>query len=341
MIKGIAKRFTSFLLTALLIIQIIPAMVMPSRAADYTPSGNFTYADYFDVTATIGTEGKGTASASGGTYTITATYEKGTCSNTDYTTTLTLTATADFDSLTVTAAMISGRDYSCTVKGTNLSSGSSTTVSMAKGQKIVLSIKSDDSTAGKATVTLSNVVVTVKNPDTVFSTPVNGSYTIYYAGESLAYDTVYQRPSSTNYQLVASPSEGYEFLGWYDENNNELSRSASFSYQGLENHTIRAIFMHAGSAVYYVKGAFGTFYDRFDLGIAATGNGGVLVVYKDGTLAGSTGQSSFSIPSGKTLLIPCDDAATVYTTEPRKTSTAYVAPTVFRTLTIPVLGLNS
>ena len=93
--------------------------------------------------------------------------------------------------------------------------------------------------------------------------------------------------------------------------------------------------MHAGSAVYYVKGAFGTFYDCFDLGIAATGNNGVLVVYKDGTLSGSTGQSSFSIPSGKTLLIPCDDAATVYTTSPRSTSNVYVTPTVFRTLTIP------
>ena len=206
---------------------------------------------------------------------------------------------------------------------------------MAKGQTIVLSIKSDGSTQGRATVTLSNVVVTVKNPDTVFSTPVNGSYTIFYAGESLTYDTVYQRPSSSNYQLVASPSAGYEFLGWYDETNSELSSSASFSYQGLEDHTIRAVFMHAGSAVYYVKGAFGTFYDCFDLGIAATGNNGVLVVYKDGTLAGSTAQSSFSVPSGRTLLIPCDDAATVYTTSPRSTSNVYVAPTVFRTLTIP------
>ena len=179
MIKGITKRFTSFLLTALLIIQIIPAVILPSHAAEsYVPTGNFTYADYFDVTATIGTAGHGTAAANGGTYTRTATYESGSCGNTDHTTTLTLTATADFDSLTVAAASSSGSSFSCTVKGTSLSSGSSTTVSMTKGQKIVLSIKSNGSTQGRATVTLSNVVVTVKNPDTVLSPPVNGSYTI-------------------------------------------------------------------------------------------------------------------------------------------------------------------
>ena len=328
------KRRSYYPLIAVFAAVLVCGLIFLCVAADLTVNTNsFTYKDYFDVSA-VGEDGHGSVSVSGGTFTVNATYTNGTCSSSDNTTTLTLTAKADLSTVTIKATSNSGQGFSFKIDNDSIGSGVETVRSLNKNQKIVLSIKSKDSTPGKATLVISNLVVAEKTPDTVFAVPSNGSYTITYAGESLPYGT-YTKSSNNNYVLKATPENGYSFLGWYNDDNVELSTNANYSYQGLENHTIRAIFYKSGNAVYYVKGAFGTFYDCFDLGINATGNGKILVVHRNGIVVGSEGQSVFTIPNGRTLLVPFDADATVYTDEPYVVYGSHTTPSPYRTLIIP------
>lgn len=49
---------------------------------------------------------------------------------------------------------------------------------------------------------------------------------------------------------------------------------------------------------------------------------------------GSLAAGTYTIPSGVTLLIPFDDAYTLYTSEPEATESSFVTPTAYRTLTM-------
>ena len=206
---------------------------------------------------------------------------------------------------------------------------------MSKGDQVIISTTSNGSTQGKATLLVSDVVLAEKSAKTTFIAPVNGSYTISYAGESLSYGVEYTKSSNNNYVLTAIPNNGYSFLGWFNNSNDLLSTNTSLNYIGLEDHQIRALFHKSGNAVFYIKETPGFFYDFFDNAITAAGSNKTIVTYKSGSISGSAGQTSFTIPSGVTLLVPFDDNATLNTTSPTVEGGNYYAkPSLFRNLTL-------
>ena len=135
--------------------------------------------------------------------------------------------------------------------------------------------------------------------------------------------------AATGVTLTANSSS---FLCWVDRDNRLLSREKIFTVNPAADTTVKAVFTN-GNAHFLVNGnlVYG------DLNEAArmveTASNKTIVLMNNGTLPAGT----YTIPSGVTLLIPYDDANTLYTTVPGTTDEdvkSYKLPTVYRKLTM-------
>ncbi|MBQ9991804.1 MAG: hypothetical protein IJP33_00055, partial [Firmicutes bacterium] len=168
--------------------------------------------------------------------------------------------------------------------------------------------------------------------------------------------------SSAGATLVATPATGVAFLGWINTADNSiLSRDAAFTFIPAADMTVEAAFAQNGGTPWFMVGdAVQQTYKSVlvDLGITeiistefnywtinaaymfddlkkATEYAGspnsskYIVLMNDGVLSAG----DYTIPSGVTLLIPFDNANTLYKTATHSTST-YATPTAYRTLTM-------
>ncbi|MBQ7986409.1 MAG: hypothetical protein IJ304_03990, partial [Clostridia bacterium] len=127
--------------------------------------------------------------------------------------------------------------------------------------------------------------------------------------------------------MVATPASGAVFVGWINEANEIVSKTASFTQMPIGDGTIRALFSN-GTPYFSVDDK----YIYSDLNTAAS-KGTKVVLMCNGTLAAG----NYTIPSGVTLLIPMDSLNTVYTNVPpskQMTNNTYVAGTLYRKLTL-------
>ncbi len=157
--------------------------------------------------------------------------------------------------------------------------------------------------------------------------------------------------------LLSANVNNSKFLAWVNAETNEvLSRSASFTYTPAEDIEIKAVFVNGSSAPYFWAGSTSRLSESVGLlglskryyyqvstithlygdlneavNSAATSTSNTLVLANDATLPAG----DYTIPAGVTLLIPFDDANTLYTTEAVSVDAkSYIAPTAYRTLTM-------
>ena len=212
------------------------------------------------------------------------------------------------------------------VGGTTVTTGGSYSKELAAGESIKVYIKSNSTTVASV-ITLTNVALVADvTATTTFLPAENGSYTV--DGTAITAETSKTQSSLTAYQLAATPNNGYQFMGWYNVTTGKyVATTASTPLKVEENCTITAKFVPNTVAV------FETGNQAFDdlgaaIAYAQANNQNKITLIGNGTISGS-----YTIPTGITLLIPFDDAKTLYTDTPPVLRTA-PASKPFRTLTM-------
>ena len=225
------------------------------------------------------------------------------------------------------------------VGGTTVTTGGSYSKELAAGESIKVYIKSNSTTVASV-ITLTNVALVADvTATTTFLPAENGSYTV--DGTAITAETSKTQSSLTAYQLAATPNNGYQFMGWYNVTTGKyVATTASTPLKVEENCTITAKFVPNTVAV------FETGNQAFDdlgaaIAYAQANNQNKITLIGNGTISGS-----YTIPTGITLLIPFDDAKTLYTTTPAYTTTvetqkAYKTLTMARGAAITVNGAIS
>ena len=323
MVKRISRRFVSLLLTFVTILTMLPAMTLPALAA---PEGTVTGLADENIGLSFTGDADNAWSANGTSITGAATSKGGTCSDTSYQSTLTITnkksttATLSFD------YSIEQNSGTIQVAGTEVSSGASFTKELAANESVKVYIKSG-STSAATKITLTNVVlVSEVNATATFVPAENGTYTV--DGKRITEEYSNTQSSMTAYTVVATPADGYQFLGWYNLTTGKCIATAASTALNIESDcTITAKFASKAAALFETGGQ--PFDDLKKAVSYAQANGqSKITLATDGSIGGS-----YTIPAGITLLIPFDAAGTLYTNAPaaiRKTP----ASKAFRTLTM-------
>ena len=322
MVKRISRRFVSLLLTFVTILTMLPAMTLPALAET---SGTVTGLADENIGLSFNGDDKASWSANGTSITGAATSTGGTCSDTSYESTLTITnkklttATLSFD---YTIELNNG-----TIKVNGKVPADDTfSKELAANESVKVYIKSG-STSAATKITLTNVVlVSEVNATATFVPAENGTYTV--DGKLITEEYSNTQSSMTAYTVVATPADGYQFLGWYDISNEKyISTSAKAALNIESDCTITARFASKEAALFETGG------QRFDdlgnaVSYAQANSQSKITLATDGSISGA-----YIIPAGITLLIPFDAAGTLYTDAPAAIRTT-PASKPFRTLTM-------
>lgn len=322
MVKRISRRFVSLLLTFVTILTMLPTMTLPALAE--------TSGDVIGLTdSNIGLSFSGDADdawSANGTTIIGSATSTGGCSGKDYNSTLEIknkkstTATLSFD------YTIELNDGTIQVDGSKVSSGTSFTKELAANERVKVYIKSG-STSAATKITLTNVVlVSDVNATATFVPAENGTYTV--DGKLITEEYGKTQSSMTAYQVVATPADGYQFLGWYNLTTGKCIATAASTALNIESDcTITAKFASKAAALFETGGQP---FDDLKKAVvyAQTNHQSKITLAADGSISGT-----YTIPAGITLLIPFDAAGTLYTDAPEAIHTAPESK-AFRTLTM-------
>lgn len=321
--KSTLKRFLSLVLCMCMGMALLPNVTMTAFAAT---SGTVTGLADENIGLSFTGDADDAWSANGTSIIGAATSTGGTCGDTSYDSTLTITnkksttATLSFD---YTIEPNSGKIQ---VAGTEVSSGASFTKELAANESVKVYIKSG-STSAATKITLTNVVlVSDVNAIATFVPAENGTYTV--DGKLITEEYSNTQSSMTAYQVVATPAAGYQFMGWYDVSNEKYISTSAKAALNIENDcTITARFASKTAALFETGG------QRFDdlgdaVSYAQANSQSKITLATDGSISGT-----YTIPAGITLLIPFDEAGTLYTDAPAAIRTT-PASKAFRTLTM-------
>ena len=321
--KSTLKRFLSLVLCMCMVMALLPNVTMTAFAAT---SGTVTGLADENIGLSFTGDADDAWSANGTSIIGAATSTGGTCSDTSYKSTLTITnkksttATLSFD------YSIEQNSGKIQVDGTEVSSGASFTKELATNESVKVYIQSG-STSAATKITLTNVVlVSDVNATATFVPAENGSYTV--DGKLITEEYSNTQSSMTAYQVVATPADGYQFMGWYDVSNEKYISTSAKAALNIENDcTITARFASKTAVLFETGG------QRFDdlgdaVSYAQANSQSKITLATDGSISGT-----YTIPAGITLLIPFDEAGTLYTDAPAAIRTA-PASKPFRTLTM-------
>lgn len=321
--KSTLKRFLSLVLCMCMVMALLPNVTMTAFAAT---SGTVTGLADENIGLSFTGDADDAWSANGTSIIGAATSTGGTCSDTSYKSTLTITnkksttATLSFD------YSIEQNSGKIQVDGIEVSSGASFTKELATNESVKVYIQSG-STSAATKITLTNVVlVSDVNATATFVPAENGSYTV--DGKLITEEYSNTQSSMTAYQVVATPADGYQFMGWYDVSNEKYISTSAKAALNIENDcTITARFASKTAALFETGG------QRFDdlgdaVSYAQANSHSKITLATDGSISGT-----YTIPAGITLLIPFDEAGTLYTDAPAAIRTA-PASKPFRTLTM-------
>ena len=321
--KSTLKRFLSLVLCMFMVMVLLPNVTMTAFAAT---SGTVTGLTDENIGLSFEGDADDAWSANGTSIIGAATSTGGTCSDTQHSSTLTITnkksttATLSFD---YTIEQNSG---TIQVDGTVVSSGASFTKELAANESVKVYIKSG-STSAATKITLTNVVlVSDVNATATFVPAENGTYTV--DGKLITEEYSNTQSSMTAYQVVATPADGYQFMGWYDVSNEKYISTSAKAALNIENDcTITARFASKTAALFETGGQ--RFADLNEAVVYAQANGqSKITLATNGSISGT-----YTIPTGITLLIPFDEAGTLYTDAPAAIRTTPESKP-FRTLTM-------
>ena len=322
--KGrITERFVALLLVALTIMAFLPSVTLPSAAA----TSDAAVAGLSDEN--IGLSFTGNAdnawSATGTTITGSVVSVGGTCSDTSYNSTLTIKNNKKAKATLSFNYAIEQNSGTIKVDETAVTANGSFNKELTVGESIKVYIGSGSTTATK--ITMTNVaLVSDVTATTTFAPAENGTYTV--DGKAVTEEYSNKQSSMTAYQVVATPAEGYQFLGWYNLTTGKCIATAASTALNIESDcTITAKFAIKTVALFETGGQ--RFADLNEAVTYAQNSGQTkITLVTDGSISGN-----YTIPSGITLLIPFDAAGTLYTDSPAAIRTT-PASKAFRTLTM-------
>ena len=322
MVRRITKRFMTLLMVAVMLLALMPIVELPAFAAT---SGTVTGLS----DTNIGLSFSGTAddawNASGTKITgSVVSVETVGCSQ-GHNSTLTIKNNKATKATLSFNYAIEQNSGTITVDGSAVATNGSFSKELAAGSSITVDIKSGSTTATK--ITMTNVKLVADASATVTFQPAeNGSYTV--DGKTITEVYTHTQSSMTAYQLEATPAEGYRFNGWYDvASGKRISTDAKTALNFDSNHTITARFVSKELARFETGGQV---FDDLNEAVAyAHANGqSKITLAIDGSISGT-----YTIPTGITLLIPFDEAGTLYTNAPEAIRTTPESK-AFRTLTM-------
>ena len=324
MLKNILKRTTSLVLAFVMVLGLLPVLTVPAAALD----ASIQYLSFSEK------DSNGTWTASGKTITceVTDNDESTTkCGETTYnwtsrSTSLTITNTSGSKgTLKLSPEKTDGQGTTDAQTSYTLDVDGSITITVtSKGNG---SNKTGDTTI----YTFRDITFVPETQTTVYFSPaVNGTYTV--DGVDVGTGISGTKTNTEAYTLqVASVSEGYSFLGWYETVNGVeslYSSSDPASYLATEGANVTAKFVPSAPANFDVGNrTFTNFGDA--LTYQQISGATTIVVLQDCTIPAG----NYTIPAGVTLLVPFDGANTLYTNAPG-TVEAYGTPTRYRTLTL-------
>ena len=321
--KGrITERFVALLLVALTIMAFLPSVTLPAAAAT---SGTVAGLSDENIGLSFNGAAEDAWSATGTTITGSVVSAGGTCSDTSYDSTLTIKNNKDTKATLSFNYAIEQNSGTITVDGSAVTTNGSFSKELAAGGEVKVYIKSGSTTATK--ITMTNVVlVSDVTATTTFVPAENGTYTV--DGTVVTEEYSNKQSSMTAYQVVATPAEGYQFLGWYNLTTGKCIATAASTALNIESDcTITAKFAIKTAALFETGGQ--RFADLNEAVTYAQKNGQTkITLVTDGSISGN-----YTIPSGITLLIPFDAAGTLYTDSPAAIRTT-PASKAFRTLTM-------
>lgn len=321
--KRIGRRLVSLLLTVVTILTMLPAMTLPALAAESGSVGGLTDED-------IGLSFNGDVetpwSANGTTVSGSVLSTKGLFITFSHDSTLTIkNKKGTKATLSFNYAIVQG-DGTIKVDGDPKTKNGEFSKDLEIGGEVNVYIKSG-STATKTMITITDIkLVSAATATVTFQPAENGSYTV--DGKAIPPEYTHTQSSTTAYQVEAKPAPGYQFMDWYDVSNNKsISRLPKAELNIEKDCTIKARFTTSGLALFETGGLV---YDDLTNAItAASGKPSALITQVgDGTVSGI-----YTIPSGVTLLIPFDEAGTLYTETPQAIRTAPQAKP-YKTLTM-------
>ena len=320
--KSTLKRFLSLMLCMCMVMALLTNVTMTAFAAT---SGTVTGLADENIGLSFTGDADDAWSANGTSITGAATSTGGTCSDTSHSSTLTITnkksttATLSFD------YAIEQNSGTIQVDGVAVTAGGKFSKELAPNASIKIYIKSGSTTATKITMTNVKLVADVEATVT-FQPAENGSYTV--DGKTITEVYTHTQSSMTAYQVVATPADGYQFLGWYNLTTGKCIATAATTALNIESDcTVTAKFASKTAALFETGG------QRFDdlgdaVSYAQAHSQSKITLATDGSISGT-----YTIPAGITLLIPFDAAGTLYTDAPAAIRTA-PASKPFRTLTM-------
>lgn len=322
--KRIGRRFVSLLLTFVTILTMLSAITLPARAAT---SGNVTGLDVDGIGLSFSGKVDNAWTASGIQIVGSATSGKNWWGGReDYNSTLTITnnkgtpAKLFFDYTTVLS------EGTIQVNGTDAKAVDSFSKKLPVDGSINVSIQSG-STSAATRITMTNVrLVSEADATVTFQRAENGSYTVNGKKITEAYTNT--QSSTKDYQVVATPADGYRFKGWYNVDTGKIINASPETALNFDSDcTITARFVSKDLALFETGGLV---FDDLDEAVAEAKKHlpATITLAQGGKITGN-----YEIPSGVTLLIPFDEAKTVYTTKPGYTS-SYTEPSVFRKMTM-------
>lgn len=321
--KNTWKRFFSLVLCMCMVMALLPNVTMTAFAAT---SGTVTGLADENIGLSFTGDADDAWSANGTSITGAVTSTGGTCGDTSHSSTLTITnkksttATLSFD------YTIEQNNGTIQVNGTVVSSGASFTKELAANESVKVYIKSG-STSAATKITLTNVVlVSNANATATFVPAENGTYTV--DGKRITEEYSNTQSSMTAYKVVATPADGYQFLGWYNLTTGKCIATAATTALNIESDcTVTAKFVSKSLALFETGGQ--RFADLNEaVAYAQANKQSKITLATDGSISGT-----YTIPAGITLLIPLDAAGTLYTDAPAAIRTTPPSKP-FRTLTM-------
>ena len=322
MIQRISKRFLSLLLVAVMVLALLPVITLPAFAAT---SGTVTGLADENIGLSFTGDADDAWSANGTSIIGAATSTGGTCGDTSYNSTLTIKNNKATKATLSFNYAIEQNSGTITVDGSAVTTNGSFSKELAAGETITVYIKSGSTTATK--IAMTNVaLVSDATATTTFVPAENGTYTV--DGKAITEEYSNTQSSMTAYKVVATPAEGYQFLGWYNLTTGKCIATATSTALNIESDcTITAKFASKSVALFETGGQ--RFADLNEaVAYAQANKQSKITLATDGSISGN-----YTIPTGITLLIPFDAAGTLYTNAPAAIRTT-PASKAFRTLTM-------
>lgn len=327
MVKRIGRRFVSLLLTFVTVLTMLPAMTLPALAAE---RGSVTGLSDTDIVLSYDGSKTDTWAALCTTITGTAQSEKDACDKvTSKSSTLTITnkkstpATLSFD-YTITA-----NGGTIQVNGTKCDKPGSFSKEIGAHEKVKVTVYIESgSTNAETKITMTNVkLVADATAKVTFQPAENGSYTV--DGKDIPPEYTKTQSSMTAYQVVATPADGYQFMGWCDTTSGKCISVAPITALNFDSGcTVTAKFASKELALFEANGQI---FDNLGKAVAEAEKkqSAIITLVSSGKIIGK-----YMIPSNVTLLIPFDEGGTLYKDTPGYVDTYNSSRSAFRTMTM-------